>query len=146
MKKLLFALIAVSVCAFSDSACAQTINKESRVFQVGTSTDTAFGNSTKYQRSTISPGGTISLQYKLEQINDSCAGYASVWCSIDGITYCPWPGADSVQITVGVDVRKMWFLATSSATNQVKFLEVRTRLTSTYTVGKAKVKTKVFPF
>lgn len=139
--------MAVSLFAFSDSACAQSkVNPKAEVYVVGSLSDTAFGNATKIQTATISPGGTVSVQYWLDQINDSCAGYASVWCSLDGTTYAPWPGADSVAITAGVDIKKMWFLSTSAATCQVKSLQIRTRLTTSYTVGKAKVKTKVFPF
>lgn len=140
-------ILAVSVTAFTHSATAQTtVNPKGEVFQVGTLTDTARGNSTTHQTSSVPPGGGITVQYWMDQINDSCAGYVSVWGSLDNITYFPYPGADSVAVTVGVDIKKGWFLSKGNERNPVKYLDVRTRLTTSYTVGKAKVKTKLYQY
>ena len=137
----------ISAVTLTTAATAQTtINPKGEVFVMGSLSDTAFGNTTKCQTSPVSPGGGVTVQYWLDQINDSCAGYASVWGSIDNVTFAPWPGADSVAITVGVDIKKLWFLRNYSEKNPVKYVQVRTRLTTSYTVGKAKVKTKVFPY
>lgn len=139
---LLFAAIALTIPATAQN----TVNPKGDVFYAGTSNDTAFGNSTKHQIAQVSRGGGLTVSYYIDQINDSCAGYVSVWGSTDGVDYFPYPGADSVAITVGVDFKKGWFLSTFATKNPVKFLDVRTRLTSTYTVGKAKVRTRVYPY
>lgn len=149
MKKLFVLLIAATVMTFSHPAQAQlTNNPKGEVFSAGSKTivDTAFGNTTKHQISPVSPGGGVTVQYWMDQINDSCAGAVSVWGSIDNITYAPYPGADSVAVTAGVDIKKLWFLSKFNEKNPVKYIDIRTRLTSTYTVGKAKVRTKVYTY
>lgn len=146
MKKLFVLLIAATVMT-SHPAKSQVINPKSEIFTVGTLVDTAFGNSTKTQTAAATTkGGGITVQYTIQQLNDSCAGYVSVWCSIDNVHYFPYPGADSVAISVGVNFTKGWFLATAANKNPIKSIQVRTRLTSTYTVGKATVKTKYYPY
>lgn len=147
MKKLFAIILAVSVISFTHSARGQsTANPTFKVFDVGTTHDTAHGNATFHQISSVSPGSGLTVQYRLDQINDSCAGAVSIWGSIDNIDYFPYPGADSVAITAGVDIWKGWLLVAPPAKVGIKFLDVRTRLTSTYTVCKGKVKTKVLPY
>lgn len=143
MKKILFLLLAAGAM-LSTPANAQSTDSKGN-FIVGTVHDTAFGNATKHQISTAGFDGT-TVSYWLDQINDSCAGYVSVWGSIDGTTYGPYPGADSVAITVGVDVKKLWFLNTHLAKSPVRFIDIRTRLTTSYSVGKAKVTTKLYSY
>ena len=148
MKKLLVILIAaVSVTTFTHSAKAQEVNAKEIVYDLGTTHDTAFGNGTKSQTGKVSKGGGVTVQYKLHELNDSCAGYVSVWGSLDNITFFPYPGADSVQITTATtDIKKGWFLATHVNGNPVLYIDVRTRLTTSYTVGKATVRSKVYPY
>lgn len=147
MKKLLMLLLAAGALS-ATPASAQVKDPVGNAY-IGTATDTAKGNATKVQSSDVSdPTKGYTVQYTLRHLTDTVTGVASVWASLDGATYVPYPGLDSVTITATADVAKMWFVNTHVAGNPVKKIQVRTRCVSNTTnaTSKAKVTSKLWPY
>jgi len=145
MKKILFcALLCLSAALISTTAHAENV-----VSTVGTVTDTAKGNTTKTQTVFVGTADNgITIHYFLDHLTDSITGYASVWGSLDGVKYAPYPGIDSVAISAAVDVSKLWFINTYANRNPVKYIQIKTRCASNTTnaTSKAKLTTKVLPY
>lgn len=147
MKKIiLFALI--GLCSFRLSA--QIEQTPAELLIMGTSTgaqqDTAKSNTTKLQTKMVESKKGITIQYSLTHATDTVTGYVSVWGSIDGVTFCPYPGADSVAITATGNINKLWFLAQPPTTNPIRVFQVRTRCPSNTTnaSSKAYIKTNIW--
>lgn len=148
MKKILMLLIAAGALTATTTATAQKTDPQGN-FYVGTATDTARGNATKVQSSDVSePGKGYTLQVLVHPLTDTITGYVSIWASLDGTTYLPYPGVDSVAISAATDCKKLWFLNTHVAGNPVKKIQVHTRCASNTTnaTSKAKVTSKLWPY
>lgn len=139
MKNKLTILFALAVLIFAPPATAQ-LNR------IGTALDTAKPNTTKLQTLKWESATTATVQYNLHSLTDSLTGYVSLWASIDGATYAPYPGADSVAIVAHTDVNKLWFLFPKPQVNQIRFLQIRTRCPSntTNTTGKGYITSNLY--
>lgn len=145
MKKMIFVTIALLMIACHTKTFAQTPT----VHTMGTTTDTAKANTTKTQTLAVGTNNVgVTIAYHLDQITDTITGHVSVWCSIDGSTYFPYPSIDSVAISAATDVYKMWFINTKVNNNPVRFIQVRTRCPSNTTnaTSKAKLNTKLYTY
>jgi len=136
--KHLLGLLALCVLLFAAPAPAAIA--QGSLFKIGTATDTARQLTTKTQTATIGSKKGITVQYWFKQLTDTCTGYASIWGSIDGVTYAQWPSADSVAIAAATDTKKLWFLATDANKNPIQYIQVRTRLATNTTTATAKGK------
>lgn len=142
MKKIFILLLAAAAFIVTPASAQDYLGN----WLIGTATDTAKPNTTKNQTIKLTdPSKGITVQYWLQSVADSITGYASVWASIDNITYAPYPGADSVALVAHADTKKLWFLSTHQNLNPVKYVQVRTRCPSNTTnaTGKAKLNTKL---
>lgn len=147
MKKILMLLLAAGALT-ATPASAQKQDPQGN-FYVGTAFDTARGNATKVQSADVSdPAKGYTLQVLVHPLTDTITGVVSVWASLDGTTYLPYPGLDSVTITAATDCKKLWFVNTHVAGNPVKKIQVRTRCASNTTnaTSKAKVTSKLWPY
>jgi hypothetical protein len=148
MKKIMF-LIALFAVTFPHISQAQSSDALGN-YTVGTATDTAKPNTTKSQKIKVmgSHDKGITVQYFLDQITDTITGYASVWVSIDNITYVQHPTADSIAISAATDCKKIWYLNTQANGNPVNWIDIRTRCPSNTTdaTGKAKLNTKLLTY
>lgn len=146
--KFILALLMLTFALPAANTFAQKMDEKGNYY-VGTTTDTAKPNTTKKQAIAVGSASTgVTLQYNLTQLTDTCVGYVSVWASLNGTTYAPYPGIDSVAVSAATNVSKIWLINTKANNNPVKYIEVRTRLTSNTTnaTGKAKVTTIMNPY
>lgn len=144
MKKMIFVTIALLMIA-----CHTTFAQTQKVYTVGTTRDTAKSNTTKTQTLAIGTADVgVTLAYHLDQITDTITGHVSVWCSINGTTYFPYPSIDSVAISAATDVYKMWFINTKVNGNPIRSIQVRTRCPSNTTnaTSKAKLNTELYTY
>jgi len=136
MKKFFQILLALSLIL----TVAAPQKAEAQLYKIGTSTDTARQLAIKTQSLTVGSKKGVTIQYWFRQLTDTCTGYASLWGSIDGVTFCQYPSADSVAIAAATDTRKLWFLATDANKNPIQYIQVRTRLATNTTTATAKGK------
>ena len=132
------------MCVLLFAAPAPAAHAQGYLFKIGTSTDTAKQLVTKTQTATVGSKKGLTVQYWFQKLTDTCTGYVSIWGSVDGTTYAPWPSADSQAITATNDVKKLWFLATDASKNPIQYIQVRTRLATNTTTATAKGKVTTY--
>lgn len=147
MKKLLFAA-ALALCSFAAFAQATPTVYSMNTHAVG---DTAKGATTLKQSKKVASKCAITIQADATRLTDTVTVTLSVWGSTDGVTYAPWPGADSITATLSATntiLPKMWFLSTPAATSQVYYYEVHARCASNTTNAASKtiVKSRLFTY
>lgn len=112
--------------------------------------DTARGALTKIQTKKVTGTSAITIATDAYRLTDTMTVTASVWATLDGVKYEPFPGADSVTVTLSAsqELHKMWFLSQLPITNQVAGYQIRYRAASNTTnaTSKAIVSSRLYTY
>lgn len=146
MKRMLLA-----ACLILASASATLAQDVPVVYSMNTHAvgDTVLGATTMLNSKKVTDKKSITVEATATRVTDTITVTLSVWGSVDGITYAPWPGADSLTTTLlaaNTPVSKMWFLSVPPATSQVQFYQVRARCASNTTnaSSKAAIRSRIY--